>query len=76
MRDLLATLARGLVEEPHRVSVRERPGGEKTILELKVAPGDRGRVIGRHGRTAEALRILLGAVAKRGGKSCELEILG
>ena len=75
MRDLLVTLVGGLVQEPGRVSVRERSQGEVTILEVKVAPGDRGRVIGRHGRSAEALRTLLGAVARRNGTRCEMEIL-
>jgi len=76
VRDLLVTLVRGLVEEPERVSVRERPQGGVTILEVRVAPGDRGRVIGRHGRSAEALRTLLAAVARRNGTRCEMEILG
>jgi hypothetical protein len=76
VKDLLASLVRPLVEQPHRVSVREHRDDEGTVLELKVAPGDRGRVIGRRGRTAEALRTVLGAVAKRRGTRCDMEILG
>lgn len=76
MQDLLLSLVRPLVEEPRRVSVREHRDEEGTVLELKVAPGDRGRVIGRRGRTAEALRTVLGAVAKRHGTRCDMEILG
>jgi predicted RNA-binding protein YlqC (UPF0109 family) len=76
VKDLLSSLVRPLVEEPQRVSVREHRDEEGTVLELKVAPGDRGRVIGRRGRTAEALRTVLGAVAKRQGTSCDMEILG
>jgi predicted RNA-binding protein YlqC (UPF0109 family) len=62
------------VREPSRVSVREREGEETTVLELAVAPGDRGRVIGQKGRTAGALRTLLSAAAARRGRRVELEI--
>ena len=75
MKELVATLARFLVEDPDRVFVRERTTGGRTVLELGVAPGDRGRVIGRGGRTATALRTVLEAVAARRGESCTLEIL-
>jgi predicted RNA-binding protein YlqC (UPF0109 family) len=72
---LLETLARELVEEPARVEVRAREQEGTLELELRVAPGDRGRVIGQRGRTAEALRALLGAVAERQGRRCTVEIL-
>ena len=75
MKELLATLARALVEEPDRVNVIEHPEPGGTRLELEVAPEDRGKVIGKHGRTADALRLLLDAVARRRGTRCELEIL-
>lgn len=75
MRPLLLHLARGLVREPGRVRVHEHALGERTILELEVSPADRGRVIGRDGRTAGALRVLLGALARRRGQSVVLEIL-
>ncbi len=75
MRDLVALLARGLVREPGRVSVREHDAGGRSVLELSVAPADRGRVIGRGGRTAAALRTLVGSLAGRRGGSCTLEIL-
>jgi len=75
LKELLAILARGLVREPGRVSVRERTDAGRVLLELSVAPGDRGRVIGREGRTAHALRALLDAVARRDGRACVLEIL-
>jgi len=74
MRQLVLHLARGLVREPGRVRVHEHTEGERTILELEVAPADRGRVIGRDGRTASALRVLLEALARRQGRSCVLEI--
>jgi hypothetical protein len=74
VRDLLTLLARGLVREPERVRVRESGEPGRSVLELSVAAGDRGRVIGRQGRTADALRTLLEALARRKGGSCSLEI--
>ena len=75
MRPLLLQLARGLVHEPGRVRVHEHVEGDRTILELEVSPADRGRVIGREGRTASALRVLVSALARRRGESVVLEIL-
>jgi hypothetical protein len=75
MRLLLETLARELVDDPGRVSVAERVEGDVVRLSLRVAPADRGRVIGRGGRTADALRALLGAVAHRHGKTCSVEVV-
>jgi len=74
VKALLTTFARALVDEPDRVQVDEYDGGE--VLELSVADADRGAVIGRRGRTADALRTLLDAAARRRGRRCELEILG
>jgi predicted RNA-binding protein YlqC (UPF0109 family) len=75
MKDLLQTLAEGLVTDPARVSVSERESEGVLELELAVAPDDRGRVIGQRGRTADALRDLLGAIADRRGTRVTLEIL-
>lgn len=75
MRDLVALIARGLVREPGRVRVSAHEAGERMVLELSVAPGDRGRVIGREGRTATALRTLVAAVSKQRGRDVSLEIL-
>jgi predicted RNA-binding protein YlqC (UPF0109 family) len=75
LRELLTTLAEALVEQPGRVRVRERRRGDISVLELEVPPGERGRVIGRHGRTAHALRTVLAAAAERRGAQCEMEIL-
>jgi predicted RNA-binding protein YlqC (UPF0109 family) len=75
VRQLVLHLARGLVREPGRVRVHEHVEGDATVLELEVAPADRGRVIGRAGRTASALRVLLDALARRRGRDCVLEIL-
>jgi predicted RNA-binding protein YlqC (UPF0109 family) len=75
MRDLLLAFARALVDEPRRVSVYETTEDGVVYLDLSVAPPDRGRVIGRRGRTAEALRTVLDFVASRRGQSCDMEIV-
>ena len=75
MKELVETLVHYLVDDPDRVSVRERSDRGRRILELAVARPDLGRVIGKSGRTAAALRTVLEAVATRRGESCTLEIL-
>jgi uncharacterized protein len=75
VRELVTSLVRGLVRSPGRIQVWERTQGERVVVELSVDPDDRGRVIGRGGRTADALRTVLDAVARRRGQSCVLEIL-
>jgi uncharacterized protein len=74
LRTLLETLARGLVNEPSRVRVHEHEEEGVVYLDLEVASGDRGRVIGRGGRTIDALRTLLQAVGDRMGTPCEVEV--
>jgi predicted RNA-binding protein YlqC (UPF0109 family) len=68
--DLVAFIARAIVENPEAVEVRELEDG---TLELETAPEDRGRVIGRQGRVAKAMRALLGA--SRHGADCRLDIV-
>ncbi len=75
MKRLVSHLARGLVREPGRVRVHEHVEHGRTVIELEVAPADRGRVIGREGRTANAMRTLLDALAQRRGGSIALEVL-
>jgi predicted RNA-binding protein YlqC (UPF0109 family) len=75
MKDLLEALAASLVDDPGRVRVRQRTEEGFVRLDLEVSPEDRGRIIGRNGKTADALRTLLDAVAKRHGKRCRLEIV-
>ena len=76
MRELVSTLVRGLVREPDRVRVYEEDADGQLVIELLVEEDDRGRVIGREGRTVNALRTILAAVAReRGGPSCQLEII-
>jgi predicted RNA-binding protein YlqC (UPF0109 family) len=69
--ELVAFLARAIVTNPEAIAVRESEGG--TLLELETAPDDRGRVIGRQGRVAKAMRAVLGA--SRDGADCRLEIV-
>jgi predicted RNA-binding protein YlqC (UPF0109 family) len=76
VKELLEALARGLVDDPRRVRVKERVDGDLVRLDLEVSAEDRGRVIGRGGRTADALRTLLDAVAFSQDRRCRLEILG
>ncbi|MCM2255378.1 MAG: KH domain-containing protein [Vicinamibacteria bacterium] len=75
MRQLVTEIVRGLVSEPGRVSVDESRDRDVVYLEVSVAASDRGRVIGRHGATADALRTLLDAVGHEKGVAVELEIL-
>jgi uncharacterized protein len=75
VRQLVLQLARGLVREPGRVRVHEEREDGTTVLELEVAPSDIGRVVGRDGRTAQALRVLVEALARRRGERAILEIL-
>ena len=57
MKELLTYIAQSLVDEPEAVRVEEIPNGSETVLELHVAPGDMGKVIGRQGRIAKEIRI-------------------
>ncbi|MCH7783760.1 KH domain-containing protein [candidate division KSB1 bacterium] len=75
MKEFLETLAKNLVDTPEEVEVTEITGDGVNIMKLKVAQGEVGLVIGKKGRTAEALRILLSAVGAKGGKKLVLEIL-
>ena len=75
MKDLVAYMAKELVDFPEQVEVREVEGGKTTVVELKVAKEDIGKVIGRQGKTARAMRSILSATATKQGKRAELEIL-
>ncbi|MDA3950994.1 MAG: KH domain-containing protein [Spirochaeta sp.] len=74
-RELVEYIAKALVDEPEGVEVNMIEGEKSTILELKVAPDDVGKVIGKHGRIAKAVRTVLAAVSTRTGKRVVLEIL-
>ncbi len=75
MNELLLYLARQLVAHPDEVSVTEVETAEGVVLELRVADGDVGRVIGRGGRTARALRTVVRAAAVREGRRANVEIV-
>ena len=75
MKDLLLYIAQNLVEHPEQVSVTEVPNGEELTLELRVAPEDMGKVIGRQGRIAKEIRTIMKSVAQRNGKKVSVEIV-
>ena len=75
MKELIEIIARAIVDEPNVVSVTEVSGVHTSILELKVAKTDIGKVIGKQGRTASALRTLLSAVSGKTKKNTVLEIV-
>ena len=74
-RELVEELAKALVEKPEEVAVSELKGEQVTVIELKVAKEDIGKVIGRGGRIAMAMRTILGAVSSKTKKNVLLEIL-
>ena len=73
--DLVALIARSLVDSPDRVVVRDVPGERFPRIELSVAQEDIGKVIGKDGRTAQAIRTLLSAAATKTGGRIHLDIL-
>lgn len=75
MKDLIEHIAKALVDEPERVSVNVLEGSQATVLELNVAKVDLGKVIGKQGRTAKAIRTILGAVSAKNKKRVVLEIV-
>ena len=75
VRKLIHEVAKTLVDHPDEVQVDAVPEGEMLVLELTVAESDMGRVIGKAGRTARALRALLSAAAYKANRRCSLEIL-
>jgi len=75
MKQLVEEIAKALVDVPEQVQVREVEGEQTTVLELKVAPGDLGKVIGKQGRTARSIRTLLGAAGMKLNRRFNLEIL-
>ena len=75
MKELLTYIVQNLVEKSDEVTVAEREQGGETIFEVRVAPGDMGKVIGRQGRVVKEIRVLMKAVAQRQGKKVSVEIL-
>lgn len=75
MKELVTEIAKALVDIPDEVMVREVEGEQTTVLELRVAPSDLGKVIGKQGRTARSIRTLLGAAGMKLNRRFTLEIL-
>ena len=75
MKDLVLMMAQALVDKPDEVGVREVEGDRTTVLELTVAKDDLGKVIGKQGKTARALRTILNATATKLKKRAVLEII-
>ena len=75
MRMLVEQIAQALVDAPEQVQVTPVEDGDATILELRVAATDLGKVIGRQGRTAKSIRTILNAVASRTNRKVVLEII-
>lgn len=75
MRELVEIIARALVDNPDAVKVNEIAGEQSVIIELKVAPEDMGKVIGRQGRIAKAIRTVVKAAATKENKRVVVEIL-
>jgi uncharacterized protein len=74
-KDLVEFMVKSLVDNPDQVEIREVEGEKSTILELKVTKDDIGKVIGKHGRIARAIRTIINASATKSGKRVVLEIL-
>jgi hypothetical protein len=75
MKELVEQIAKALVDQPDKVQVREVQGEQTTVLELRVATEDLGKVIGKQGKTARAVRTLLAAAGMKVRKRFVLEIL-
>ncbi|MDF1590502.1 MAG: KH domain-containing protein [Desulfobacterales bacterium] len=75
MKELIKRIAQALVDNPEQVKVEEITGNHTAVLELRVAKKDLGKVIGKQGRTAHAMRTILGATSAKGKKRIVLEII-
>jgi predicted RNA-binding protein YlqC (UPF0109 family) len=75
MKQLIEDIAKALVDIPEEVVVKSVEGEQTTVLELKVAPSDLGKVIGKQGRTARSIRTILGAAGMKLNRRFTLEIL-
>ena len=74
MKDILTYIVANLVSEPDAVSIQEVVNGDEITYELRVAPGDMGRIIGRHGRIAKEIRTLMKAAGNRENKKVSVDI--
>lgn len=75
INDIIEIIVKSLVDNPDEVSINQIDGDKVTIYELRVAKEDIGKVIGKRGRTAGSIRIILNAISTKQGKRAELEII-
>ena len=75
MKELITTIAQALVDYPEQVEVKEIQGDQASVLELSVSKSDMGKVIGKMGKTAQAMRTILNAASVKANKRTVLEIL-
>ena len=75
MKELIELIAKSLVDNPDRVEVSQLDGEQSSIIEVKVAPEDLGKVIGKQGRTAQAIRVILGAAGMKLKRRFNLELI-
>ena len=75
MKDLVEVIAKSLVENPDEVVVTQKESGKTTVIELKVAPSDMGKVIGKQGRVAKAIRSVVKAAASKDDRKGVVDIL-
>lgn len=75
MKDLVEVIAKSLVEHPDEVVVTEKDNGKSTVIELKVAQSDMGKVIGKQGRIAKAIRSVVKAAASKSDKKVIVDII-
>ena len=75
LKELIEYIAKSLVDHPDQVDVREVAGERTVIYELRVGEGDLGKIIGKEGRTARAIRTIIVAAAMKRGKRAQLEII-
>ena len=75
MKEFIETIVKHLVDQPDMVRLTEIQGTKTTVYELRVGPGDLGKVIGKKGQTAKSIRTLIAAISAKQGKRAVLEIL-
>ncbi|HEQ99566.1 MAG: KH domain-containing protein [candidate division Zixibacteria bacterium] len=75
MKEFIETIVQHLVDQPDLVRLTEVQGAKTTVYELRVGPGDLGKVIGKKGQTAKSIRTLIAAISAKKGKRAVLEIL-
>jgi predicted RNA-binding protein YlqC (UPF0109 family) len=75
LKELISSIAQALVDDPESVEVREIEGDQNALIELRVAKGDIGKVIGKEGRTAQSMRTILTAASTKLGRRAHLDIV-